>query len=140
MPFDLAKINVWAVLVAGLIAFLVGGVWYTALFGKRWVRLQGFTPEQVKEMQAKMSPPLFFGGMLVSYFVLAVALAAVLTAFSAPTMTSGAALGVAFWLGVAGIYRTNHIASGKPLGVYLIDVGCDLVYLVLMGALLGAWR
>jgi hypothetical protein len=67
-------------------------------------------------------------------------MAAVLTAFSAPTMVSGIALGVAFWVGVASVYMTNHIASGKPFGIYLIDVGCDLVYLVLMGALLGAWR
>jgi hypothetical protein len=35
---------------------------------------------------------------------------------------------------------TAHIASDKVIGLYYIDVGCELIYLVLMGALLGAWR
>ena len=59
MPFKVSEINWLAVAVAGLIAFLVGGVWYTALFGQLWIKLQGYSPEQVKEMQAQMSPPIF---------------------------------------------------------------------------------
>jgi hypothetical protein len=35
---------------------------------------------------------------------------------------------------------TNWIASDKPIGAFLIDAGCALVYLVLMGSILGAWR
>ncbi len=38
MPFKLPDINILAVIVAALVAFFVGGVWYTALFGKQWVK------------------------------------------------------------------------------------------------------
>jgi len=140
MPFDFAKLNVWAVLVAALIAFVVGAVWYTALFGKLWIALHGFSAQKVKEMQAAMSPPRFFGGMLASYLALALALGLMLTALPEPTALTGAALSLLVWLGCAAIVMTGHIASDKRLGIYLIDVGCQLVYLVLMGVLLGAWR
>jgi hypothetical protein len=140
MPFDFARINWLAVLVAALVAFFVGAIWYTALFGKLWIKLHGFSEEKVKEMQANMSPPRFFGGMLLSYLVLALALATLLTGFATPNITTGILLGLVFWLGSSAIAATGHIASDKVHGVYLIDAGCHLVYLVLMGALLGAWQ
>ncbi|HMF10742.1 MAG TPA: DUF1761 domain-containing protein [Gemmataceae bacterium] len=140
MPFDFAKINWLAVAVAALVAFFVGAIWYTALFGKLWIKLHGFSDTKVKEMQANMSPPRFFGGMILSYLVLALTLAVLLTGFAEPNLTAGVFLGLVFWMGSSAIAATGHIASDKVHGVYLIDVGCHLVYLVLMGALLGAWR
>ena len=141
MPFKLAEVNYLAVLVAGFVAFLVGGAWYTALFGKLWVKLHGYSEEKVKQMRANMKPARFFGGMVVSYLVLAVVMAILLTGFSQPTALTGVALGALLWLGPAStIGMTAHLASDKPIGIYLIDVGCQLVYLLLMGVLLGAWR
>jgi Protein of unknown function (DUF1761) len=140
VPFDLAKINIWAVLVAALIAFFIGGLWYTALFGKLWIRLHGYSEEKVKQMQAAMSPPLFFGGMLLSYLVLSFALAVLLTGFTDPNVLTGLALGLVFWIGAAAVAMTGQIASDRSNGIYLIDIGCNLVYLLLMGALLGFWR
>jgi len=141
MPFHLDGVNFLAVLVSALVAFLVGGAWYTALFGKFWVKLHGYTPEQVKEMQARRPPPVFFGGMFVSYLVLALVVALLLTGLQEKTLLAGVALGVLLWVGpAAAIAFTGHLAGDKPLAVYLIDVGCQLVYLVLMGAILGAWR
>jgi hypothetical protein len=140
VPFDFAKINWLALLVAGLIAFFVGAIWYTALFGKLWLKLQGFSESKVKEMQAKTPPPRFFGGMILSYLMLAFALALLLSGFPERSVTTGILLGLVFWLGSAAIAMTGHIASDKVLGIYLIDTGCQLVYLLLMGALLGAWR
>jgi hypothetical protein len=140
VPFDLAKINVWAVLVAALAAFFIGGAWYSVLFGKLWVRLHGYSPEKIKQMQAAMSPPLFFGGMLVSYLALAFALAIVVSALPETSAAGGIAIGAVFWLGASAIALTGQIASDRSFGIYLIDIGCNLVYLVLMGAILSAWR
>src|SRR4051794_19692947 len=140
MPFSGSDINYWAVLVAALTAFIVGGIWYSALFGKLWVKLNGFSPEKVKEMQAKMSPPKFFGGMILSYLVLALVLAFLMTGLKEQNAAVGASVGFLVWLAVAAINMTAHIASDKVFGLYCIDLGCELVYLVVMGALLGAWR
>lgn len=140
MPFNGSEVNWWAVLVAGLAAFFVGGAWYTGIFGKLWVKLHGYSPEKVKEMQAKMSPPKFFGGMILSYLVLALVLAILMTGLKEQNAAVGAAMGFLVWLAVAAIGMTAHIASDKVIGLYCIDIGCELIYLVLMGALLGAWR
>jgi len=35
---------------------------------------------------------------------------------------------------------TAHTFSGKPLSIYLIDAGYQLVYAVVMGFILAAWR
>jgi hypothetical protein len=140
MPFHLAGVNYLAVLVSALVAFLVGGLWYTALFGKLWVKLHGYTPEHVKEMQVRRPPPAFFGGMIASYVLLALVLALLLSGFQEKTVLTGVALGALLWAGpTAAIAFTGHLAGDKPLLLYLIDAGCPLVYLVLMGAILGAW-
>ena len=68
-------------------------------------------------------------------------LALLLTGFERPTAFTGAVLGALVWLGpAASIGMTGHIANGKPIGLFAIDTTCQLIYLVLMGALLGGWR
>jgi hypothetical protein len=140
MPFDLAKINWLAVLVVAVINFVVGALWYTVLFGKLWVQLNGYSEQQVKEMQAKMSPVRFFGGMILSQLVLALAVAIVLASFLELNLQVAFVVGVAFWLVSAAISMTNHLASDKPDALYLINVSCHLLYLIVASALLGVWR
>ena len=140
MPFHPADVNYLAVLVAGVIAFAIGAIWYTALFGKKWRELKGITEAQMKEAQGKMNPLTFFGGMLVSYFVLGYAMAVILTVFPEPTAIKGAWLGFFMWIAIAAVMQTNHIASGNKIGVYYIDIGCVFVYSIAMGVLLAVWR
>ncbi len=40
---DFKAINYWAVLVSAVATFLVGGLWYTALFGKQRTELLGYS-------------------------------------------------------------------------------------------------
>ena len=141
MPFKLSEVNFLAVVVAGIVAFLVGGVWYTALFGKLWAKLHDYSEERMRAMKVRRPPPLFFGTMIVSYLVLAFAIALLLTGLTERTAVSGAAVGALLWLGpAAAIGMTGHIASDKANGLFLIDVGCELFYLILMGLILGAWH
>ena len=40
---NLSLVNVWAILVAAISAFVIGGLWYSpALFGRAWERANGF--------------------------------------------------------------------------------------------------
>ena len=141
MPFRLSEVNFAAVLVAGLVAFVVGAVWYTALFGKLWVRLQAYSDERMAAMKARRPMPLFLGIMFVAYLVLAFAIAFLLTGIPERNAMTGALVGAILWLGpAAAIGLTGHIATDKADALYVIDVGCELVYLVLMGLILGAWH
>jgi hypothetical protein len=141
MPFRLSEVNFAAVLVAGLVAFVVGAVWYTALFGKFWMRLQAYSDERMAAMKARRPMPMFLGIMFVAYLVLAFAIALLLTGIPERNAMTGAVVGAILWLGpAAAIGLTGHIATDRADGLYLIDVGCQLVYLVLMGLILGAWH
>jgi hypothetical protein len=107
-----SEINYLAVIVAALVAFGVGDVWYTAMFGKQWVQLNGYSDEQVKQMQARRPPPVFFGGMIACYLVLALVLALLIGAMPEKTALGGAALGVLVWVGpAAAIGLTGWLAS-----------------------------
>ncbi len=141
MNLSVEHVNWLAVAVAALATFFLGGVWYQALFGKLWVRLHGYSPEKVKQMQAAKPPALFFGGMIVAYFLLAIVMAVLIAALGITSWSGGATLGFLIWLGPAiAMGFTAWLASDRVIGVFLIDWAYQLVFLVMMGAILGAWR
>ena len=141
MVIDFAKINYLAVAAAGMATFFLGAVWYMFLFGKLWIKLHGYTEEKMKEMQKKVPPPLFFSGMILSYLLIALVLAILITGLDLKTPLDGALLGLIIWIGpAAAIHFTGQLASDKHIGTYLIDIGYQFVYLLMMGAILGAWR
>ena len=50
-------------------------------------------------------------------------------------------LGALVWLGFfATLGMTANLYSERPLSIYLIDAGYQLVYLVVMGIIIAAWR
>jgi Protein of unknown function (DUF1761) len=141
MSIALSQINYWAVLVAGFVTFFLGGLWYTALFGQVWVKLHGYSPEQVAAMKAKRPPAVFFGGMIACYLLVALVVAVLLQWMQVDSALHGVLAGTLLWLGpAAAIAMTAHIASDKPLALYGIDASFQLLFLALMGAILGGWR
>lgn len=98
------EINWVAVFVAAVVQFIVGGIWYMPLFGKKWGQIHGFdqvTPERQKEMMKEMGP------MLVVQFLLGLLTSAVLGLFYASLPSEWHAFGMAgfFWLGF--MFPTN---------------------------------
>jgi len=141
MHIDLSAINWAAVAVAAVAAFLFGGTWYSAIFGKLWLRLNRYTPEKVEEMKAKMSPPKFLGGMILSYGVVAVSVSFLVVALELKGPAAGACLGSILWMGpAAAIGFTSHLASDRHCGIYLIDAAFQFVALVTQGIIIAAWR
>jgi hypothetical protein len=142
MPnINFSEINWLAVAVAGFAAFMLGGLWYTALFGKSWQAAHGFTDEQIKKAQADLNPGMFFGLMLVCYMVLALGIAIVARWAGVATLTSGAGLGAIISITlILPVVLTNHLPSMVRLPGFLIDAAFNVVSCVLIGAILGVWR
>lgn len=65
--------NYLAILVAAIAGMVVGFLWYGPVFGKIWIKLSGFTPEQMAAAQArgmKKEYLLSFLGLLITAGVL----------------------------------------------------------------------
>jgi len=134
-------LNYLAITVAALATFMLGGLWYTALFGKTWQRLHGYSEEKVKAMQQARPPAVFFSILLVSYFLLALTIGVVFSLAGVQTAMGGAGLGLVLWIGLsAAIGATEHVASDRPIGIYLIDRSYQLLSLVMMGIIIGTWK
>ena len=138
-------INYLAVLVAGIVIFALGGLWYSpVLFVKRWMALQGRTEEQMKAEAAAANMPVmylsaFICGLLTAW-VLAMILAHVGVSVTL-NAAHGALIGFMCWLGFAGAtsYGTA-LFSGKPKQLWLIDSSYNLASFVLAGIVLAVWR
>ena len=66
-------INYWAVVVAAVVAFVVGAVWYTPLlFGNEYMKLRGMNPDAMADMRPPAGELL---GEFVRYLVIAFVLA-----------------------------------------------------------------
>lgn len=137
---SLASLNYLAAVVAALVAFFLGALWYSALFGKAWQRAHGYTPEDVKAAQARRPMPIFFAGMILSYLVAAVAVGVLIRALGITAAGPGALTGLCVWLVVAAYAMTGHLAGTKPPAAYAIDAGFAFIFLPTIGAILGAWH
>lgn len=132
---DPSSVNWLAVLVAAVLTFVLGGVWYSpVLFGRAWQRLTGLSDEALKQHVART--------FLVSFVCAAVA-ATNLAFFLGKDATLGFGLGAGAATGigwVATAMTTTYLFERKPLALIAIDTGYHAVAYTVMGALLGAWH
>jgi surface polysaccharide O-acyltransferase-like enzyme len=135
-----AEINYLAVLVAAILNMALGALWYSpAVFGKAWMELVGFKPEDAQKRMAGMQRA--YSLTFVASFVMAYALARVLWYAKVDSMGAGIMIGLLAWIGfVAATHGSNYLFEGKPFRLFTINAGYYLVALVIMGALLAVWR
>lgn len=129
-------LNWLAVLVAGISAFVLGGVWYSpALFGKAWMKENNLSEEKI---QAGNKGKIF-GLSLLLTLIMSVNLAMYLNTpninFQLGTLF-GFLAGLWIFCGIAIVGLFEH-KTGRYI---FINGGYCFVALGLMGAILGAWR
>lgn len=133
---DMSTINWLAVIVAGVSAFILGGVWYSpALFGKAWMTENDLTVEEVQ----KGNKAKIFGWSFILSMIMAVNLAMFLADPAmdlAMSIVYGLLTGLWIFCGIAIVGLFEH----KSARYIFINGGYMLVALALMGAIMGAWR
>jgi hypothetical protein len=143
------QLNYLSVFVAGLVIFLLGGLWYSPiLFAKRWVALQGRTEEQMRADAAKANMPVMYFIAFICGLIIAWGIAVLANHFPPATPLSGlqwamrgAKLGLFCWFAfVAPTSFAMSIFSTKPKALWVIDSGYNLVSFVLAGIVLMTWR
>jgi hypothetical protein len=138
-------INYLAVLACGVVAMIVGFLWYGPIFGKQWSALMGWgtmTPEQLKEKQKAAMPGYIasFVGALVMAYVLAHGIVFGNAYLSTSGIAGGLQAAFWYWLGfVAPVTIGQVFWDGKPWKLWFINAGYFLVQMLLIGAVLGGW-
>ncbi|MEP6846236.1 MAG: DUF1761 domain-containing protein [Panacibacter sp.] len=132
----MSTINWWAVLVAGISSFVLGGVWYSpALFGNAWMKDNNLSMEEIKKGN--------FGKIYGIAFILSLVMSANLAMFLNDAKTDVAWGTIAGFL--AGIWVLCAVATHgsfehRPGRLIFINGGYSVVALMLMGAIIGLWR
>ena len=135
------KIKYPAVIVATLVHFILGGLWYSPLlFANKFLQLVNWTPEQVRQMESQSHAK-----ELVIAFVMSFLLVYILAHFVQYTKATNAIGGIqtAFWLWLGFIVTTQMplvLFERRSFGLFLINVGYQFVGCALAGAILGVWR
>jgi hypothetical protein len=128
-------LNLWSILAAAVSAFVLGGLWYSPFaFGTAWKKANHFQSD----------PPAAGGKVFAIAFVLSLVMALNLATFLNDPKTNlawGATAGflagfgwVAMGIGIVSLFER------RPLSYVLVNGGYLTVALVIMGAILGAWR
>lgn len=131
----LVGVNWLAVIAATVVAFILGGAWYSkALFGNAWMQEVGLTEEAINS--ANM--PKVFGSTFALQILAAIALAALLGADSSwmTGLQTGLWIGL-FWVSTA--YGVTYLFEQRSLRLWLINSGYYVVLYAVMGTIIGAW-
>lgn len=129
----MSDINYYAVFVAAILSFAVGGLWYSPLlFGKIWLKEMKIEAEDIKQKPSVFILSFVFA--LVAVFVLADLLGP--SPELMHTVTVCAMVGAIVFLGLGITYQF----SNKSLRHLLIDGGYHLVIFTLFGLILGSWH
>ena len=135
---NLLDVNWIAVFGAALMGFVIGGIWYGPVMGKRWMGAVGLSEEDV----AEGNMPVIFGGAfgfsLLASWVLAHTFASYAQDLSALVKVE-LAIGVALGFIIPAI-GTNYLFSQKGKALFFIDATYWLLFYTAMGSVHAAVR
>jgi len=135
----LGDLNWLAVIVAGLLYYALGALWYAqAVFGRTWQQSMGWQPPDDYRPS-----PLMYLVPLVTCLVTAIAVGMLAEASATDTFGEGIVLGLVAGIGVAAasLYVTGFFdpQKPKPMTTTAINSGYHVVGILLVGAIVGSW-
>ena len=128
---NIFDVNWIAVIAAAVMGFVVGGIWYGPIMGKKWMGAVGLTEQDIKQGSMGAIYGGAFGFSLIASWTLAHTFATYMTelSFSVKVMT---AFGVALGFIIPAI-GTNYLFSQKSKSLFFIDSGYWLLFYIAMG-------
>lgn len=128
----------WLAIICAAIAYwILGFIWYSALFGKIWAA--ALEQRGMKLERGGMVPKMI--GTFIANFVAAVVMARLLERMKGvPDIFHGLRVGAAMGIGFSGTALTiQYLWESKPFKVWLIDAAYHLLGCIVLGAILGVW-
>ena len=135
--------NFGAIVVSAIVAFMLGGLWYSPiLFAKPWTLAHGYDLNDKAKMDEmkKGAGPKYAAAFFAS-LIAALVLARLFVGLGVVDVARGVKIAVVIWFGfVATVQLTGTLFGGKKIQLFFIDTGYQLVSFIIMGAILAAWR
>lgn len=129
---EIYGINIIAALLAMVGFMVVGFVWYGPLFGKRWMALNGFTPETMGDVNM----PVMMAKGLANSLIAAIGIGLVLNWKGAEGLLASMKTAFFVWLFFSATTALlAHIYEKQKLELTLIHFGNQLAAYLLAGAI-----
>jgi hypothetical protein len=133
-----ARVNWLAVVVAAVVYFVVGALWYSMLFGNAWMIGIGKTEAQI--MAERPNPLMAYLITFICNLILSSVLAQVIVATGKATATHGMRVAFIAWAGfIATTLMMNYQFEVRTFTLWAINAGYCLLGMLIMGGILGSW-
>ncbi len=131
------SVNYLAVVIAAVVAIVIGFVWYAPqVFGNRWLAYLGTT----RAALGQPSPAGIATGVIAS-LLNAWVLAVLATTLKASTAQEGIILGVLVWLGFMATLTAAQIGfEKKPWGLWVLNNAHNVIVQAVMGIVVAVVR
>ena len=130
-------VNYLAVIVAAVVALVIGFAWYAPqTFGRRWMAYLGTTQAQL----GNPGPTGMATGVIAS-LVNAWVLAVLALNLGGTSIADGVLLGIMCWLGFMATITAAQVSfEKKPWGLWLLNNSHNVLVQIVMGAIVAAWH
>ncbi|HEX2607692.1 MAG TPA: DUF1761 domain-containing protein [Flavisolibacter sp.] len=134
----LLNLNWLSIVLSSIVYFLLGGIWYTVLFGKKWVRYQKI---DLEDPNAKKDAGRIMMISFLMMFLLNSGIAILIFRIQPVEILSGLKIGI-----LTGVCFTacgisiSYLYVKKPLALHLIDCGYHIIGNILSACILVNWQ
>jgi threonine/homoserine/homoserine lactone efflux protein len=134
MFLDDVPINYWGVLVAAIVYFIVGCIWYSPLlFGNQW----GRHDEKLETKHGYLRQASSYIGELIISLIIAYVLALFIQISQANEIVEGITVALWVWIGfIATTHFSAVLWARKTIEHFFIHASFMLVGLIAMGAVI----
>ena len=135
-------VNLWSVLAAAVSTMILGFLWYSPLlFAKPWTLAMGYDPnDKAKMEEMRKGAGKLYGITFIASLISAFVLGKIIEITTVNSVPYGMKIGFGVWLGfVTTVQLTSTLFKKRPIKLYLIDTGYQLVCYLVMGAILARW-
>ncbi len=131
-------LNWVAILVAAIASFLFEALWFS-VFMNEWLNGIGRTMEWLKA--SGLNPAIQYAVAILCSIIVATVLTICIQASGEQTARRGVIVAAVIWFGfIATGWAKEYIFEVRTLQIYAINAGYALFDLMLIGAIVGAWK
>lgn len=132
-----------AVLVAAVVAFVLGFLFHGPVSGKLWMKLANIHPtgnEKFKDMIPQMIWNFISNFVTAYVLALVYTLASTSSLLSGPSISTGIMTAIWVWLGFLVTSSSIEVIwMGRTVRLWLFECICSLIVMIAMGAIIASW-